>query len=96
MERSSWREPDSLCGGLKIRANWIGHYEGAVWTNGGDGVRLYGVSNAWVGWSGDVFDGNSIGNSGGAGLALLRCHAVEVYNNLIGVWYTPGSTVPMP
>lgn len=96
VERSSWREPDSLCGGLKIRANWIGHYEGAVWTNGGDGVRLYGVSNAWVGWSGDVFDGNSIGNSGGAGLALLRCQAVEVYNNLIGVWYTPGSTVPMP
>ena len=96
VERSMWRVPDSLCEGLKIRANWIGHYEGAVWTNVGDGIQLYGVSNAWVGWSGDVFDGNAIGNSGGAGLALLRCQAVEVYNNLIGVWYTPGSTVPMP
>ncbi len=96
IERSEWQAPDSRCEGTRIFANWIGHHHGTNQPNSGDGIQLYGVSNAWVGGSTDTFEGNHVGGNGGAGIGLVDCREVQVYNNDVGVYFSLNGNQAIP
>lgn len=88
IERSEWQAPDSACEGTRIFANWIGHWHGTNQPNSGNGIFLYGVSNAWIGGSTDTFEGNHVGGNGESGIRLSACREVQVYNNDVGVYFS--------
>ena len=96
VERSEWQVPDSSCEGTRICANWIGHWHGTNQPNGGNGIYLHGVSNAWIGGSADTFEGNHVCGNGEAGIRLSACRDVQVYNNDVGVYFSLNGNLAIP
>ncbi len=89
------RTPTNPCGDLVIRGNWIGHYEDVAHPNAGDGIRLEECAGGSIGGT-NLFDGNAVGANGGSGIRLSRCTRLTLYNNLIGMYFTPSGAILMP